>query len=104
MGKIVSLELKRTFSYFLSIDQVTMSIHFGAFKLGVPDGFKAILESITREVLREQPTDIPKFIAQYLKELMKKRAEGADARFVVKKSTITLAHPPGIKVKADKCK
>lgn len=36
-------------------------------KLNVPDGFRNLLESLTCEILRVQPTNIPSFAADYLK-------------------------------------
>lgn len=42
-----------------------MSVSYGRVKLAVPTGFKEMLETVTREILREQPRDIPRFLAKY---------------------------------------
>uniref|UniRef100_A0A3B4A3T9 Sperm surface protein Sp17 n=1 Tax=Periophthalmus magnuspinnatus TaxID=409849 RepID=A0A3B4A3T9_9GOBI len=41
--------------------------------LRVPRGFGAILEGLTREILRDQPKDIPKYAAEYFETLLKQR-------------------------------
>ena len=38
-------------------------------KRTVPDSFKEILSNLTREILREQPTDIIHFAAAYFEHL-----------------------------------
>ncbi|XP_055003789.1 sperm surface protein Sp17-like [Boleophthalmus pectinirostris] len=43
--------------------------------LRVPRGFGAILEGLTREILRDQPKDIPKYAAEYFEALLKNREE-----------------------------
>ncbi|XP_030600302.1 sperm surface protein Sp17 isoform X2 [Archocentrus centrarchus] len=43
--------------------------------LRVPGGFGSLLEGLTREILRDQPEDIPKYAAQYFETLLKKREE-----------------------------
>ena len=50
-----------------------MSVNFGTFKLGIPPNFKEVLEALTREILKEQPTDIATFSAIFLNELLEKR-------------------------------
>ncbi|CAI9601399.1 unnamed protein product, partial [Staurois parvus] len=39
----------------------------------IPRGFANLLEGLTREVLREQPKDIPLFAASYFSDLLKNR-------------------------------
>ena len=56
-----------------SIDFEDMSVRFGAFKLGIPRGFKLILEQLTREILREQPEQLLPFITSFLNDLLEKR-------------------------------
>ncbi|CAI5693757.1 unnamed protein product [Oreochromis niloticus] len=52
-----------------------MAVPFSNTHLRVPRGFGTILEGLTREVLRDQPEDIPKYAAQYFEALLKKREE-----------------------------
>ncbi len=44
-----------------------MSVSYASSRLSVPLGFEYILESLAREVLREQPKDIIAFAAEYFK-------------------------------------
>uniref|UniRef100_A0A8C5TDH5 RIIa domain-containing protein n=1 Tax=Malurus cyaneus samueli TaxID=2593467 RepID=A0A8C5TDH5_9PASS len=39
----------------------------------VPAGFRNLLEGLAREVLREQPTDIVAFAAEYFQRLLEQR-------------------------------
>uniref|UniRef100_A0A8C4F4P1 RIIa domain-containing protein n=1 Tax=Dicentrarchus labrax TaxID=13489 RepID=A0A8C4F4P1_DICLA len=50
-----------------------MSVPFSNTHLRVPRGFGAILEGLTREILRDQPEDIPKYAAHYFDALLKQR-------------------------------
>ncbi|XP_030076454.1 sperm surface protein Sp17 [Microcaecilia unicolor] len=52
-----------------------MAIPFSNTHYRIPRGFGNLLEGLTREVLREQPKDIPDFAAKYFAELLKKREE-----------------------------
>ncbi|XP_069597731.1 sperm surface protein Sp17 isoform X2 [Ranitomeya imitator] len=52
-----------------------MSIPFSNTHYRIPRGFANLLEGLTREVLREQPKEIPNFAARYFAELLKKREE-----------------------------
>ncbi|MCJ8739988.1 hypothetical protein PDJAM_G00053770 [Pangasius djambal] len=52
-----------------------MAVPFSNTTLRVPHGFGNILEGLAREVLRDQPEDIPAFAAQYFTALLKKREE-----------------------------
>ncbi|XP_004543786.3 neurogranin (protein kinase C substrate, RC3) b isoform X4 [Maylandia zebra] len=52
-----------------------MAVPFSNTHLRVPRGFGTILEGLTREVLRDQPEDIPKYAAQYFEALLKERQE-----------------------------
>uniref|UniRef100_A0A8B9HJT6 Sperm autoantigenic protein 17 n=1 Tax=Astyanax mexicanus TaxID=7994 RepID=A0A8B9HJT6_ASTMX len=49
-----------------------MSVPFSNTNLRVPHGFGNILEGLAREVLREQPDDIPTFAAVYFTALLNK--------------------------------
>ena len=60
-----------------------MSVPFSNTHLRVPRGFGTILEGLAREVLRDQPEDIPKYAAQYFDALLKQR-EGNCNLHVVK--------------------
>ena len=50
-----------------------MSVPFSNTHLRVPRGFGTILEGLAREVLRDQPEDIPAFAAKYFEALLKQR-------------------------------
>ncbi|XP_064158638.1 uncharacterized protein spa17 isoform X2 [Anguilla rostrata] len=52
-----------------------MSIPFSNTTLRVPRGFGNLLEGLAREVLRNQPKDIPTFAALYFSALLKEREE-----------------------------
>ncbi|XP_028666271.2 uncharacterized protein LOC114658276 [Erpetoichthys calabaricus] len=52
-----------------------MAVPLSNTNLRVPQGFGNVLEGLTREILREQPADIPTFAALYFKMLVKKRQE-----------------------------
>ncbi|XP_037632163.1 sperm surface protein Sp17-like [Sebastes umbrosus] len=52
-----------------------MSVPFSNTHLRVPRGFGAILEGLSREVLRDQPEDIPTYAALYFDNLFKEREE-----------------------------
>ncbi|XP_051252663.1 sperm surface protein Sp17 isoform X2 [Dicentrarchus labrax] len=52
-----------------------MSVPFSNTHLRVPRGFGAILEGLTREILRDQPEDIPKYAAHYFDALLKQRED-----------------------------
>ncbi|XP_027029707.2 sperm surface protein Sp17 isoform X3 [Tachysurus fulvidraco] len=52
-----------------------MAVSFSNTTMRVPTGFARILEGLTREVLRDQPEDIPTFAAQYFTALLQKREE-----------------------------
>ncbi|XP_075765739.1 sperm surface protein Sp17 isoform X1 [Pelodiscus sinensis] len=50
-----------------------MSIPFSNTQQRIPCGFANLLEGLAREVLREQPADIPAFAAQHFEKLLDKR-------------------------------
>ncbi|KAF7218950.1 neurogranin (protein kinase C substrate, RC3) b isoform X2 [Nothobranchius furzeri] len=52
-----------------------MAVPFSNTHLRVPRGFGAVLEGLAREVLRDQPDDIPAYAAKYFDALLKKRDE-----------------------------
>merc|ERR1712066_1042306 len=58
------------------VDYNEMSVSYGRVKLAVPTGFKEMLETVTREILREQPTDIPLYLATYFKYLRENQQKG----------------------------
>ena len=58
------------------VDFNEMTVKYGRVKLGVPTGFKQCLENVTREVLREQPSDIPAFLACYFTSLSENQKSG----------------------------
>ncbi|XP_053362893.1 sperm surface protein Sp17 [Clarias gariepinus] len=52
-----------------------MAVPFSNITLKVPHGFKNVLEGLAREVLRDQPENIPAFAAKYFTTLLQKREE-----------------------------
>ncbi|XP_035120844.3 sperm surface protein Sp17 isoform X2 [Callithrix jacchus] len=50
-----------------------MSIPFSNTHCRIPQGFGNLLEGLTREILREQPDNIPAFAAAYFQSLLEKR-------------------------------
>ncbi|XP_027733390.1 sperm surface protein Sp17 isoform X1 [Vombatus ursinus] len=50
-----------------------MSIPFSNTHCQIPQGFGNLLEGLTREILREQPDNIPAFAAAYFENLLEKR-------------------------------
>ncbi|XP_067450813.1 sperm surface protein Sp17 isoform X3 [Thunnus thynnus] len=52
-----------------------MSVPFSNNHLRVPRGFGTVLEGLVREVLRDQPDDIPKYAADYFSILLKQRED-----------------------------
>ncbi|XP_008056031.1 sperm surface protein Sp17 [Carlito syrichta] len=50
-----------------------MSIPFSSTHYRIPQGFGNLLEGLTREILREQPENIPAFAAAYFENLLEKR-------------------------------
>uniref|UniRef100_A0A8C3ECJ0 Uncharacterized protein n=1 Tax=Corvus moneduloides TaxID=1196302 RepID=A0A8C3ECJ0_CORMO len=50
-----------------------MSIASASINMRVPAGFRNLLEGLAREVLREQPTDVVAFAAQYFQKLLEQR-------------------------------
>ncbi|XP_057606073.1 sperm surface protein Sp17 isoform X1 [Hippopotamus amphibius kiboko] len=50
-----------------------MSIPFSNTHCRIPQGFGNLLEGLTREILREQPDNIPAFAAAYFENLLEKR-------------------------------
>ncbi|CAN2388129.1 Sperm surface zona pellucida binding protein. Helps to bind spermatozoa to the zona pellucida with high affinity. Might function in binding zona pellucida and carbohydrates [Pristimantis euphronides] len=52
-----------------------MSIPFSNTHYRIPRGFANLLEGLSREVLREQPQDLPHFAARYFADLLKNREE-----------------------------
>ena len=60
-----------------------MSVPFANTHLRVPRGFDTILEGLTREVLRDQPDDIPKYAAQYFETLLKQRQGNRNLLFIL---------------------
>uniref|UniRef100_A0A8C5JGC6 RIIa domain-containing protein n=1 Tax=Junco hyemalis TaxID=40217 RepID=A0A8C5JGC6_JUNHY len=50
-----------------------MSIAAANTSMRVPAGFRNLLEGLAREVLREQPTDVVAFAAQYFQKLLESR-------------------------------
>ncbi|NWU04816.1 SP17 protein, partial [Urocynchramus pylzowi] len=53
-----------------------MSIAASNTSMRVPAGFRNLLEGLAREVLRQQPTNVVAFAAQYFQKLLKQREAG----------------------------
>jgi len=58
------------------VDYEEMSVNYGRVKLGIPAGFKESLETVTREILREQPSDIVGFLSAYFGALNRNQKKG----------------------------
>jgi hypothetical protein len=65
------------------VDYDEMTVKYGRISLGVPTGFKACLENVTREVLREQPKDIKAFLACYFQQLTENQRKGISANNLI---------------------
>jgi len=65
------------------VDYDEMTVKYGRISLGVPTGFKACLENVTREVLREQPKDIKAFLACYFNQLTENQRKGISANNLI---------------------
>lgn len=63
-----------------------MSVPFSNTNLRIPKGFGNLLEGLAREVLRDQPEDIPAFAELYFAKLLKERK--GDFLFVLASSTL----------------
>ncbi|XP_038609332.1 sperm surface protein Sp17 [Tachyglossus aculeatus] len=50
-----------------------MSVPFSNTQYRIPQGFGNVLEGLTREILKEQPDNIPAFAAAYFEALLEKR-------------------------------
>ncbi|XP_066221201.1 sperm surface protein Sp17 [Saccopteryx leptura] len=50
-----------------------MSVPFSNTHYRIPQGFGNLLEGLTREILREQPDNIPSFAAAYFENLLENR-------------------------------
>ncbi|NWR09759.1 SP17 protein, partial [Paradoxornis webbianus] len=53
-----------------------MSVAYSNTNMRVPAGFRNLLEGLAREVLREQPTNVVAFAAQYFQKLLEQREAG----------------------------
>lgn len=62
--------------------------------LGVPSGFRHLLENLTVEVLRVQPSNIYKFAAEYFKERLHERQGKKSERRGVKSFLLFLDSSP----------
>ena len=48
-----------------------MSVPFSNTKLRVPQGFQSLIELLSKEILREQPTNIYEYSSIFLEKLIK---------------------------------
>lgn len=75
--EIQSLHLRQVLTLYFSphLSDLTeflsdQSMRYGAVRLAVPPGFQNIIRLISHEVLREQPQDNVKFIADFLQDVL----------------------------------
>merc|ERR1712167_170582 len=76
------------------VDYQGMSVSYGRVKLGVPAGFKEMLEIVTREILREQPRNIPGFLEAYFKALNENQQKGCTLGSLVTERIIEVVEKP----------
>ncbi|KAL2085400.1 hypothetical protein ACEWY4_018720 [Coilia grayii] len=72
---LLSLSLCPAFGWEVAAE---MSVPFSYTHVRVPRGFGAILEDLAREVLRDQPDDIPTYAAKHFRALLKARDESGE--------------------------
>jgi len=78
------------------VDYQGMSVSYGRVKLGVPAGFKEMLEIVTREILREQPKNIPGFLAAYFDVLNENQKKGCTLGSLVTERIVETVEKPEI--------
>lgn len=78
------------------VDYQEMSVSYGRVKLGVPAGFKEMLEIVTREILREQPKNIPGFLAAYFDVLNENQKKGCTLGSLVTERIVETVEKPEI--------
>uniref|UniRef100_F6TXH2 RIIa domain-containing protein n=1 Tax=Ciona intestinalis TaxID=7719 RepID=F6TXH2_CIOIN len=76
------------------VDYEEMSVRYGAVKLQVPTGFKQLLENLSREILREQPKNIPSFAAAYFNRLLERREQGFADGYLVSERIVESESAP----------
>ena len=79
------------------VDYQGMSVSYGRVKLGVPNGFKEMLEIVTREILREQPKNIPGFLAAYFAVLNDNQKKGCTLGSLVTERIVEVQPEPETK-------
>merc|ERR1712139_739692 len=52
------------------VDYEEMTVSYGRIKLGVPSGFRELLEDLTRGVIRDRPNNIPLYLQRHFQELV----------------------------------
>merc|ERR1712036_22427 len=57
------------------VDYEEMTVSYGKIKLGVPSGFRELLEDLTRGVIRERPNNIALWLARHFQELEEKQRQ-----------------------------
>lgn len=71
------------------VDYEEMTVSYGKIKLGVPAGFRELLEDLTRGVIRERPNNIALWLARHFQELEEKqrleKAEQLKAKLLAEK-------------------
>ena len=67
---------------FFSVNYRHMATRYGNITLSVPRGFPELLGDLSREILREQPKNIPRFAAAFFQRLVEKR--GGKAKLYIK--------------------
>lgn len=61
------------------VDYEQNTVSYGRVKLGMPEGFRELLESLTRGVIRKQPENIPLFLEQYFQNLLESQRNEREA-------------------------
>merc|ERR1712159_141709 len=83
------------------VDEVAMTVSYGRVKLGVPNGFKQCLENVTREILRDQPKDIPAYLALYFTELASDQKSGMHNSNLVTKRIVEVNTSASVEIQKD---
>jgi len=90
MSDQVGRTIRKTKRLRAHVDYEGMSVSYGRVKLGVPSGFKEMLEAVTKEILREQPKNIPGFLSAYFAKLLENQKKGCPLQTLVTERIVEL--------------
>lgn len=90
MSEQVGRTIRKTKRLRAHVDYEGMSVSYGRVKLGVPSGFKEMLEAVTKEILREQPKNIPGFLSAYFAKLLENQKKGCPLQTLVTERIVEL--------------